>query len=39
MRGHTKIFGGDIRISFLLENDNKLLEKYNKIWDEVGNGM
>ena len=34
IRGRAKNFGGYIRMSFLTEDD-KLLQKYNKIWDNV----
>ena len=37
MRGCRKKFGGDIHM-FLIK-DNKLVEKYNKIWDKVSNSI
>ena len=36
MREREKNFGGDIRMSSYIEDD-KLPEKYSKIWDEVRN--
>ena len=38
MRGRKKTFGGDIRMFFLMEDD-KLLKKYNKIWNKVENSI
>ena len=37
MRGHTKTFGGDTHTHVLI--DDKLLEKYNTIWDKVSNSI
>ena len=34
----TKNFTGDVCLSFLIEDD-KLLEKYNKIWDTFSNSI
>ena len=36
LREHVNNFPGDMRLSFLIEDD-KLLDKYKKIWDKVSN--
>ena len=38
MRECEKNFARDLHMSFLID-DNKLLEKYNKIWDKVSNSI
>ena len=38
MRECEKNFARDLHMSFLIDDD-KLLEKYNKIWDKVSNSI